>query len=167
MPHPVVAIEKRDEPVPRPKSFWFKPRQGTRDGVGPILPGDLSGRLLLSGDPGASSLRENDRRYSARSATSTGAGSVISLEPRSQASDWRFSDQLSLNSHMSSSSALTRFSGSTASTAFTALSSGTTSKRSSRSSVLQREKRFSSVKCELNLVPCQTRILNFDRTSGG
>lgn len=146
MPHPVEVIEKRDEIVPRPKSFWFKPRQGTRSGVEPIPPGGLPDRPLPFEDLSANSLGENDRRHSARSVTSTGSGSVISLEPRSQVSDWRFSDQLSLSSHMSSSSALTRFSGSTASTAFTALSSGTTSKRSSRGSVLQREKRFSSVK---------------------
>ena len=155
MPHPAVVIEKRDEPAPRPKSFWFKLRQGTRNGVEPVPPGGLPDGLLPFEDPSENSLRENDRRHSARSVTSTGTGSVISLEPRSQVSDWRFSDQLSLSSHMSSSSTLTRFSGSTASTAFTAPSSGTTSKRSSRGSVLQREKRFSSVKCELNIVPRQ------------
>lgn len=159
LPFPVV-VEKRDEPTPRSKSFRFKPQQDMQGEIESTPPRGLSDALGPFGDSDVSSLRGDDRRHSAPSVTSNGVGSITSLlEPRSRWSNWRFS--LSSNvSSSSSSSALTRFSGSTASTSLTAMSSGTLSNRSSRGSVLQKEKRFSSVRCELNVISSQVPVLN-------
>ena len=145
------VVEKRDEPVPSTS------QQNTQDVVEPTP----------SKDPDVSSLKGDNRRHSARSETSNGASSTISLlESRSRWNSLRFS--LSSNvSSLSSSSALTRFSGSTVSTSLTALSSGTIRKQPSRGSVLQKEKRFSSVRCELDAIPCQVLVLNLGCTSGG
>lgn len=165
LPLPVV-MEKRDKFVPRSKSFLFKQQKNTRGEVESTPPGGRSGGLVSFEDPDVSSLGGDDRRHSAQSVASSGIGGITgSLEPRSRWNSWRFS--LSSNvSSLSSSSALTRSSGSTASTSLTALSPGTISKRSSRGSILQKERRFSSVRCELDAILCQVQVLNPGFTSG-
>jgi len=165
LPLPVV-VEKREKFVPRSRSFLFKPQQNTQGEVEFTPPGGRSDGLVLFEDPDVSSLGGDDRRHSAQSVASNGIGSITgSLEPRSRWNNWRFS--LSSNaSSLSSSSALTRSSDSTASTSLTALSPGTISKRSSRGSILQKERRFSSVRCELDAISCQVQVLNLGFTSG-
>ena len=161
-----MAVEKRDEPVPRSKSFRFKPQKNTQGEVESTPPGGRFSGLVPFEEPDVSSLGGDDRRHSARSVASNGVGSITSLEPRSRWNSWRFS--LSSNvSSLSSSSALTRSSGSTTSTSLTALSPSTISKKSSRGSMLQKEKRFSSVRCELDAISYQMQVLNLGCTSGG
>ena len=164
LPQPV---ERRSQLVVRPRSFWFRPQQSTQDEL-ESTPTGWSDPLPTSGDPDVGSLGGNSRRHSTWSVTSTGAGSTTSLhDSRSRPGNWHSSDRLSLNSNVSSSSGFTGSSGSTASTFLTTPHSGTISKRSSRSSVLQREKRFSNVKCELDAICCLVQVLNSGSTSDG
>ena len=150
---------RRSRLVTRPKSFWSKPQQSTREELEAALRGWSEG-VPAVGDLDANSLGGNDWRHSARSVTSNGGSSGTSLhEPRSRASQWFPSNRSSLNSNASSSSIFTRFSGSTTATSLTALPFGTASKRSSQGSALQREKRFSKFTGELHAVRCQTQVL--------
>lgn len=132
-------VKERDELVPRPRSFWFKPQKHPWDEFESI-PRDWSEPLPMT------PMRGNSWRDSVTSVTSNGISTSSLHEPRSRSSIWRSSDRFS---NGSSSSIFTRFSGSTTSTSLTAPSSGTTSKRSSRGSVFQREKRISNVKSGL------------------
>lgn len=144
LPQP-IKMGRRDHSAHGHRSSLFRAQKGTQ-GEPDSTPMGWADPLSAAGDLDASSLR-NSWRHSARSVTSNGDGSITSLrDPWSQSG--RSSDRFSLRSNGSSSSVLTRFSGSTLSTFLTAPSSGTTSSRSSRGSVLQREKRFSNVKCE-------------------
>jgi hypothetical protein len=159
-------VGQRDGSVPRPQSLWFKARPTTR-GEFESIP-RWSDALAATEELGVDSLEGNGWRYSAQSMTSNGSGSGASLhhEPRSQSSNWSSSDRFSLSSSASTSSIFTS-SASTTSTSLTALSSGTISKRSSRGSVLQREKRFSNIKGEFCAICRQMQALNLRRASDG
>lgn len=167
LPQP-VGTQQHDELVPRPKSFLFKPQQNTRDKFESTSLRGLSGALQAFGIPDVNSTRANGWRDSARSVTSSGCASVTTVsESHPRWGNWRSSDQLSLSSNTSSSSAFTRFSSSTASTSLTASSSGTMSARSSRSSLPQKDKRFSNIKRELYANYCWIRALNTGTISVG
>ena len=145
LPHP-VEVGRRDRFFPRRRSLWFKPQKSTQDEPDRTIRG-WDDPLSAVGDPDANSLR-NSWRHSNRSVASSGDGSITGPHD-SWPQSGRSSNRLSLRSNGStSSSLLTRFSGSTLSTLLTAPSSGTTSWRSSRGSVLQREKRFSNANCK-------------------
>jgi len=164
LPQP-VRMKKRDRSILRSRSFWFTPQQRTRAEL-ESAPGGSSDASQILVDPDVSSLRGDSWRHSAQSVTSNGGGSITGSPSRFNS--WRSSDRLSLKSNMSLSSVFTRFSGSTASTSLTVPASGTSSKRSSRGSVLQREKRFSNVKCESSRAArCQIQVLNCGSTSDG
>ena len=153
---------------PRPQSLWSKPQRSTLEEFELKLKG-WTDELPATGDAGENPQGGDSWRHSARSVTSNGGSSTDLYKPRYRSGNWRSSDRFSLNSNgsSSSSSVFTRYSGSTTSTSLTALSSGTTSKRSSRSSALQREKRFSNVKSELCVIRCQIRVLNSGCASDG
>ena len=136
--------------VLRPRSFWFKPQRNTQDEFESI-PGGWCDPLPTTGDLDVNTIKGNGWRDSAQSVTSNGTSTTSLHETRPRSDIWGSSDRFS---NGSSSSVLTRFSGSTASTSLTLPSPGTTSKRSSRGSVLQREKRFSSAKSELHTIRC-------------
>jgi hypothetical protein len=140
-----VETDKHDHLVPMPLSLWYQPQKSTRDESKSTL-GGWYDPLPGIGDLDTNSLEGTSRRQSARSMTSDGDGSTANIhDPRHQSGQWRSSDRFSLGSNVSSSSAFTRFSGSTSSTLHTAPSSNW---RHSRGSVLQREKRFSNLKCK-------------------
>lgn len=131
-----TEVKKHDRLAPRPQSM-FLPRSSTQGELEPIPRGWADRLPNLSG---------NSWRYSAQSVTSNGSTATLP-DSRSQPGHLRLSDRFSLKSNGSFSSAITRFSGSTSSTLLTAPSS---SKRSSRASILQKDKRFSSVRRELH-----------------
>jgi hypothetical protein len=137
LPQP-VEVKMRDRLAPRPKSFWIGSREKAR-GESKSTQMGWVGPLQAAGDLGVNSQRSSWRN-STRSVISN--GSTASLRDSGSRLDRsRSNDRSSLRSNGSLSSVLTRFSGSTSSTLLTAPSS------SRRSSMLQREKRFSIVKC--------------------
>lgn len=159
-----VEVGRRDPSAPRRRTLWFKPQKWTHSELNPT-PKGWPDSVSAAGDLDTNSLR-NSWRHSARSVTSNGDGSISSVhDPWSQSG--RSSDRFSLGSNESSSSVLTKSSGSTLSTLLTAPSSGTISWRSSRGSVLQREKRFSSVKCESHANPRRIQALTPGCSSNG
>lgn len=136
-----AVVKKRARLAPRPRSFWFGAQDSTQR--------DWDDPLPTAGGLDAESSRRKSWRHSVQSTTSNGSTATLH-DSRSQSGHSHISDRFSLRSDRSLSSVLTRFSGSTLSTSFTAPSS---SRRSSRGSVLQREKRFSSVRRELYADP--------------
>lgn len=144
LPHP-VGVGRRDYLAPKRRSLWVKPQKGIQGELDRTLNG-WADPLSVAGDLNANSPRNSWRR-SIRSLTSNDDGSTVSHHD-SWSQSGHSHDRFSLGSNGSSSSVLTRFSGSTLSTLLTAPSSGTSGWRSSRGSVLQREKRFSNIKRE-------------------
>ena len=145
LPHPVEDT-KHGRLVPRPRSFWFGTRKNT-PGESESRLGGWADQIPTAVDRLDANPQRNSWRNSARSVTSDGSTSTLH-DSGSQPSCSRSSDRFSLRSDGSSLSVLTRFSSSTSSTALT---TAPPSRRSSRGSMLQREKRFSSLKCELHL----------------
>ena len=145
LPQPLGVLRLRDYLTPKRRSLWVKPQRGVQGEPDRTLK-DWADPLSAAGDLDANSPRNSWRR-SIRSLTSNDDGSTSSHHD-SWSQSGHSNDRFSLGSNGSSSSALTRFSGSTLSTLLTAPSSGTSSWRSSRGSVLQRDKRFSNIKCE-------------------
>lgn len=155
MPQPAM-IKKRDRLIPRHQSLWFKPRKTSRgDNESESTPGNQTCLRQEIGDLDGNSSRGNSWRYSARSATSNKSNSSLQ-DSRPTPGYSRSSDRFSLTSDESSSSLFTRISTSTLSTFLTAPSS---SRRSSKGSLLQREKRFSSIK------PMDSVLMELDEMS--
>lgn len=137
LPQP-AETKKRHRLAARPQSFWFGSQKNTQSEVDPALRG-WADPLPAAGDLGENRAKSS-WRHSVQSLISNGSTATLN-DSRSQSGHSRFSDRFSLKSDESFSSIFTRFSGSTSSTLLTVPSS---SRRSSR--VLQKEKRFSSVR---------------------